>query len=252
MSRIALALAWLCLLWLSPAHCATSTQIVNAGNGLCMGIAGASAATLAPVVQITCSGGADTAWNRQPQGNGYYQVVSQASGLCLKVNGGVGAAGSTLVQFPCGAGALNDQWALAAVGNSVHLVSLGSGLCGDGCAQNHADAEILSPPYLFNSNGTAATRPVIKSAPTTGKRGASITVSTNTAVSSFALVRLGAVTHTTNNDQRRVPLKATNAGTNTYSLAIPSDPGVVLPGYYMLFAMSANRVPSVAATIQIP
>lgn len=136
--------------------------------------------------------------------------------------------------------------------NDGRVLVGGGGLCGDGCAQNHADAEILSPPYLFKSDGTPATRPVIKTAPTQAKRGASFTVTTNSAVSSFALVRQGAVTHTTNNDQRRVPLKATNTGTNTYSLAVPADPGVVLPGYYMLFAMNANRVPSVAATLQIP
>ncbi|TFD04411.1 DUF1929 domain-containing protein [Cryobacterium sinapicolor] len=33
--------------------------------------------------------------------------------------------------------------------------------------------------------------------------------------------------------------------------AIPSDPGVVVPGYCRLFAMDANGVPSVAKTIQI-
>jgi hypothetical protein len=130
----------------------------------------------------------------------------------------------------------------------------GGGLCGTGCAQNHTDAEILTPPYLLKADGTAATRPAIVSAPAIARRGTSITVSTNAAVSSFALVRLSAVTHTTNNDQRRVPLTATvtAAGANTYSLAIPADPGVVLPGYYMLFAMNANRVPSVAATVQVP
>jgi len=133
----------------------------------------------------------------------------------------------------------------------------GGGLCGTGCAQNHTDAEILTPPYLLNANGTAATRPAILSAPATGTRGGTITVNTNSAVSTFALVRLSSVTHTTNNDQRRVPLSATATGTtatgaSTYRLAIPADPGVVLPGYYMLFAMNANRVPSVAATLQIP
>lgn len=128
----------------------------------------------------------------------------------------------------------------------------GGGLCGTGCAQNHSNVELLTPPYLLNSDGSAATRPVIQSAPATGTRGGSIQVSTDSAIASFALVRMGAVTHTTNNDQRRIPLAATSTGGNTYSLAIPADPGVVLPGYYMLFAMNANRVPSVAATIQIP
>lgn len=128
----------------------------------------------------------------------------------------------------------------------------GGGLCGNGCAQNHMNAEVLSPPYLFNSDGSAAARPAIVSAPVTGTRGGSITVTTSTAVSSFSLVRLSSVTHTTNNDQRRIPLTATLTSANTYSLAIPADPGVVLPGYYMLFAMNAKRVPSVSTSIRIP
>ena len=65
-------------------------------------------------------------------------------------------------------------------------------------------------------------------------------------------MRLSATTHTVNNDQRRIPLSitATN-GPRSYSLTIPSDPGVALPGYYMLFALNANGVPSVSSTVQI-
>jgi galactose oxidase len=127
----------------------------------------------------------------------------------------------------------------------------GGGLCGNGCAQNHANAEILSPPYLFNSDGSVAARPTITSAPSTGVRGSNISVSTGAPVGSFALVRLGSVTHTVNNDQRRVPLAVTGSSGNTYSLAIPADAGVVPPGHYMLFAMSTQLVPSVSVTIQI-
>jgi hypothetical protein len=128
----------------------------------------------------------------------------------------------------------------------------GGGQCGNGCAQNHLDAEILTPPYLLNADGTAATRPVIQSAPASGQRGNAIAVTTDAPVSSFALIRLSAVTHTTNNDQRRIPLMTTTTGASSYSLAIPADPGIALPGYYMLFAIDANGVPSVASTIQIP
>ncbi|WP_323122061.1 RICIN domain-containing protein [Burkholderia alba] len=127
----------------------------------------------------------------------------------------------------------------------------GGGQCGQGCAQNHLNAEILTPPYLLNADGTAAARPVIQSAPATASRGASIGVSTQSPVASFVLMRLASVTHTTNNDQRRIPLAMTSSGGASYQLAIPSDPGVVLPGYYMLFALNAQGVPSVSASIQI-
>lgn len=37
----------------------------------------------------------------------------------------------------------------------------GSGLCGTRCSVNHLDAEMYSPNYLFNADGTPATRPTV-------------------------------------------------------------------------------------------
>ncbi len=128
----------------------------------------------------------------------------------------------------------------------------GGGQCGTGCADNHLTAEILTPPYLLNSNSSLATRPVIQQAPASASLGQTITVTTNTAITSFALMRLSATTHTVNNDQRRIPLQPTTVSATTYSLTIPSDPGVVLPGYYMLFALNSAGVPSVSTSLLIP
>ncbi len=128
----------------------------------------------------------------------------------------------------------------------------GGGQCGTGCAQNHLNAEILTPPYLLNANGSAATRPVIVAASPSASPGGTLAVSTGGPVSAFVLMRLSAVTHTVNNDQRRIPLSiSTTNGPESYTLAVPPDPGVVLPGYYMLFALNSSGVPSVSATIQI-
>ncbi|MGG6496171.1 UNVERIFIED_CONTAM: DUF1929 domain-containing protein, partial [Bacteroidetes bacterium 56_B9] len=38
---------------------------------------------------------------------------------------------------------------------------------------------------------------------------------------------------------------------NKYSVRIPNDPGVVIPGYWMLFVMDVNGTPSVAQTILV-
>jgi len=137
----------------------------------------------------------------------------------------------------------------------------GGGQCGTGCAQNHLTAEILTPPYLLNADSSAATRPGIMAATPSATLGGSITITTQAAasyapVASFALMRLSSVTHTVNNDQRRIPFStalgnATVTGAQSWQLAIPSDPGVVLPGYYMLFALSASGVPSVSTTVQL-
>jgi galactose oxidase len=128
----------------------------------------------------------------------------------------------------------------------------GGGQCGIGCPQNHLNAEILTPPYLLNADGSAATRPVIVAASPSAALGSKLAVTTQAPVASFVLMRLSAVTHTVNNDQRRIPLTivATN-GPESFVLAIPSDPGVVLPGNYMLFALDSKGVPSVSTTVNI-
>jgi galactose oxidase len=125
----------------------------------------------------------------------------------------------------------------------------GGGLCGN-CATNHFDGEIFTPPNLINADGTPASRPAITAAPTTAANGATITVATNRAVTGFALVRFGSATHTVDTDQRRIALTPTTVA-GGYTLNIPADPGVALPGYYMLFALDPFGVPSVASTIRI-
>ncbi len=127
----------------------------------------------------------------------------------------------------------------------------GGGQCGVGCPQNHLDAEILTPPYLLNGDGTPAARPGITSAPATAAAGTLLAVQTSGDVASFALVRLSATTHTVNNDQRRVPLFARARGNGSFELLLPADPGILLPGNYMLFALSSTGVPSVSTPISV-
>ncbi|ETS83620.1 hypothetical protein PFICI_05496 [Pestalotiopsis fici W106-1] len=164
--------------------------------------------------------------------------------------------------------------AKAAVARNYHSVSLllpdgtvlsgGGGLCYVGApgssdaacnkAVDHADAQIFSPPYLFNSDNTLATRPVISSVSATAvKVGGSLsaTMSSSTAGVKFALMRIGSVTHSINSDQRRLPISTTVQSGTQYSFTLEQDPGVLLPGYYYLFALSSAGVPSVAKTIQV-
>ena len=128
------------------------------------------------------------------------------------------------------------------------VFSSGGGLCGTGCAVNHFDAQILTPPYLLDSTGNPVTRPQISgSSPTSDVAvGTIFTVTTNGPVASFALIRFSSVTHSVNTDQRRVPLKPVAQNGNTYTLVTPNDPAVVVPGSWMLFAMDSNGIPSLA------
>ncbi|MEO1624168.1 MAG: PA14 domain-containing protein [Bacteroidota bacterium] len=129
------------------------------------------------------------------------------------------------------------------------VISAGGGLCG-GCSANHPDAQIFSPPYLFNPDGTLATRPVITSFPASADFNSKTIVETNADIQDFVFIRLSGVTHSNNNDQRRIPVRFSRIGTNRYELDIPNR-NILPPGNYMLFALNANGVPSVAETVKI-
>jgi galactose oxidase len=119
---------------------------------------------------------------------------------------------------------------------------------------DHADGQIFSPPYLFNADGSAATRPTISSLSATSVQigcTLSINMASSAAGLKFVLVRMGSVTHSVNSDQRRVPLtNVTNRG-GSYTAMLPDDSGVLIPGSYYLFVVSAKGVPSVARTVQV-
>jgi hypothetical protein len=130
------------------------------------------------------------------------------------------------------------------------VFSGGGGLCGH-CSTNHPDGQIFTPPYLLNANGTLKTRPTITSAPADAATGQTITVTTSGPVRQFSMVRYGESTHSLDNDQRRIPLAIVSSRGDTYRLAIPADPGIALPGPYMLFALDASGTPSVSTTLTV-
>jgi galactose oxidase len=141
---------------------------------------------------------------------------------------------------------------VAILGKDGRVITAGGGLCGN-CPFNHLDAEILTPPYLLSNTGALATRPVIRSAPSKAAPLTKITVTMDSADAgyTFALMRLSAVTHSVNNDNRRIPLKiSSNTGFTTFSLDIPG-PSIAIPGTYFLFAMNGSGVPSVATTVVV-
>ena len=133
----------------------------------------------------------------------------------------------------------------------ARVMSAGGGLCGGGCPANHPDAQIYTPHYLFNADGTAATRPVINDAPTSAIYGTRMQVTMDSPVSAFSLVRLSSTTHAVNNDQRRLSLSYERGADNVYAVDVPTNPGWALPGLYMLFAMNEQGVPSVSRVVSI-
>lgn len=128
----------------------------------------------------------------------------------------------------------------------------GGGLCGT-CTVNHFDAQVYTAPYLLTPEGERALRPKIMSISATSVHpGDKLTVNTDFDVVDASLVRYGGATHSLNNDQRRIALKLQKiSAAFQYSVNIPQDGGVAIPGYWMLFVMNAEGVPSKATNVQI-
>ena len=130
------------------------------------------------------------------------------------------------------------------------VAAMGGGLCGN-CGVNYQTGQIFEPPYLFNADGSEAVRPTIAGNDIVANAGQTITVKGSSNITAFSMVRLVALTHHHTTDQRRVPLNFQSAGDGSYQLEIPSNTNVVIPGYYWIFAMDSNGVPSVGRTVRI-
>jgi YVTN family beta-propeller protein len=133
----------------------------------------------------------------------------------------------------------------------ARVFSGGGGACGNGCAANHLDSQIYTPPYLYAADGSLAARPAITAAPATGGAGQQITVAAPGSIARFSMVRLSATTHAMNTDQRFLPVAFTANGGGSYSLELEANPNVLLPGYYWIFAVDTAGVPSMGRTFQV-
>ena len=119
----------------------------------------------------------------------------------------------------------------------------------------HADGQVFSPPYLYQTDGESATRPTITVDKTNVVNGDTLTIDASATLRSVAIVRFGSATHAVNTDQRRVELcgpatKACGAGT-AVTVTVPADPGIAIPGYWMVFGVDTAGVPSVATRVRI-
>ena len=113
--------------------------------------------------------------------------------------------------------------------------------------------EIYSPPYLFNPDGSGATRPSITGVPSTGiGYGSVFQVQTPDAasISSVVLMRPGASTHAFDMEQRMVGMTF-SVGNGVLNATAPPNSKIAPPGYYMLFLLNSAGVPSVAQFVQL-
>jgi hypothetical protein len=113
--------------------------------------------------------------------------------------------------------------------------------------------ENYTPAYLFNSDGSMATRPTITNVtPGVIGYGAAFQVQTPDVsnISSAVLVRPGSVTHAFDMDQRLIGLNFT-VGNGLLNVTSPPTSSIAPPGYYMLFLLNSAGVPSVASFVQL-
>jgi hypothetical protein len=155
-----------------------------------------------------------------------------------------------------------NQWTTLAA-NSVmrvyHSVSIllpdatvlhgasGNAMAGAVPVPDEANHEIFSPPYLFKG-----ARPAITSAPTSVGYGQSFTIATPNAaqVTTVRWTHIGTVTHAFDFGQRANTLTFTATATGV-SVTAPSGPNLAPPGYYILFILNRNGVPSTGKIIKV-
>ena len=234
---------------------------------------GASSTNTATLVNMASNALTASATSSMKYGRRQHNATVLADGSVL-VTGGL-SSGAGLVDLSAGVFAAEvwnpatSTWkelASAAVTRQYHSVAMllpdgrvytgGGGICGV-CQQVgylRKDAEIFSPPYLFKKDGAGqlASRPAISSAQPSFGYGQGFNIVTPQAglISKVALVRLGAPTHGQDQGQRYIPLNfSINSGSLTATS--PANANIAPPGYYMLFIVDSNGVPSVSKMVKV-
>ena len=111
--------------------------------------------------------------------------------------------------------------------------------------------EIYSPPYLFKGP-----RPVV--ATTSAKQfayGSGISITTDPqagpAPARVVLIHPSAVTHANDMSSRFVDLVVSSAGSASIHAVMPANANLAQPGYYMMFVLDAQNIPSVATWVHL-
>ncbi|OED44199.1 hypothetical protein AB833_02250 [Chromatiales bacterium (ex Bugula neritina AB1)] len=113
------------------------------------------------------------------------------------------------------------------------------------------NAEIFSPPYLYDANGSLKSRPEIITAPTFAAYGQTVKVHSSSAIiERVTLVKSSAVTHSWNMEQRFLELSFTN-NNGVLDVVLPANANLATPGYYQLYVLDDRGTPSVARVLKM-
>jgi hypothetical protein len=135
------------------------------------------------------------------------------------------------------------------------VLSAGDDGPGEGGGNTSDLFEIYEPPYLnkLTPSGDPVPRPTISDAPTAiGYGQAFAAMSPDADVTRAVLVAPGATTHADETNQRLVELAITKRTDGQgYDLTAPGRAALAPPGYYMLFLLNDDGVPSVARFVRL-
>jgi hypothetical protein len=152
-----------------------------------------------------------------------------------------------------------DSWTLMAPQDSARIYHSSSvllpdarvmwlGAYADTGGNKDPTAQIFSPPYLF-----AGPRPTITSAPGSADYSTSFDIETPDAaqIAKVVLIHPSATTHSTNMAQRYIELSFSQVDADTLQATVPSNVNAAPPGYYLLFLVDDDGIPSEAPFIRI-
>ncbi|MCC2655714.1 MAG: hypothetical protein K0Q76_822 [Panacagrimonas sp.] len=189
--------------------------------------------TMLPNGQVLATGGSER-YNELIGVNNSAEMWNPATGVWT-----VGSSGAMARLYHGNALLLADATVLVAGGGAPGPLT-------------NLNAEIYYPPYLFTSGGVEAPRPRIAAAPSQLVVGAGFTLDFADAasISRVVLIKTGSATHGWNMEQRYLELAFTASG-QRLNVQMSSRAADTPPGYYFLFVLDAQGVPSVAKTVWI-
>lgn len=114
--------------------------------------------------------------------------------------------------------------------------------------QEEMRVEVFTPPYLFRGP-----RPVIGTVPPEWSYGQTLTIESPQAgaIKWASLIKNGVTTHSFDSSQRLVDVEIVSRTTTSLQVKVTNDRNIAPPGWYMLFIVTTEGIPSVASWVDL-